>query len=895
MYVPRWLSTLPLRVRSLVGHRQVEQELDDELRFHLEQKTREYVTTGLTLEEAQRKARREFGGIEQSKEYCRDARKVNLLNDLAQDIRYGLRMLRKSPGFTSVALLTLAIGIGANAVIFSMVNSVLLRPLVYRQPQELYLLREIIPQLSNVYPTLPANVRSFRTWQRESHSFSQFSIVEPVRMALSFSGETEEVSGGVASANLFDVLGVEPRMGRTFLPSEDTPGHDHVVILTDAMWRDRFHADPSLLGRSISLDGEPYQVVGILPSSFRFPKDGQLGALTEFAARTEFFKPLGLDAEKFSPLGEFDFAAIARLKPGVNADQALAELNVIQGQIAKQANQGVDLRVQLIPLQSALVGPARRGLLLLLGGVGSVLLIVCVNLANLLLARVPGRMREAAIRTALGASRARLARQMLAESSLLSICGGLLGIGLAYLGFQWLVGLAPAGLPRLDEVRLDGRVLWFAFFISILTGILFGGLPAWRVVHAEPQNALKAGATTTTDSPRARRLRELLIGIEVGVCTLLLIVAALLTMSLVRLLGVDKGFVSEQSLAADISLPPQNYPKPEQRREFYERVLAQVRPLPAVISAGWISKLPLEGQEQVDLINVPGHPGTELKTPIANYRYVSSGYFQAIGIPLRQGHWFEDSDLDRHVAVISDSVAARVWAGENPIGKKFHPGGDETPLSEVIGVVGDIRTVALDEAPLLMVYLPNGPASRNWSGSHASLVVRAAMDPSALAAAIRGAIREVDSAVPIVQLRPLTEIVSESVAVRRFQMFLASLFAFFALLLAALGIFGVVAYSVEQRRRELGIRRALGAQGSNLRGLVLRQGMIPVVLGAASGVVAAMMVNRLIQSLLYGVTSRDPLTILAVVFVVLVTGIVACYVPAARTTRLDPIVALRYE
>jgi putative ABC transport system permease protein len=429
----------------------------------------------------------------------------------------------------------------------------------------------------------------------------------------------------------------------------------------------------------------------------------------------------------------------------------------------------------------------------------------------------------------------------------------------------------------------------------MLTGIFFGALPAWRVSHAEPQSALKAGAVTVTESRPARRLRESLIGFEVGVGTLLLIMAGLLATSMVRLLGVDKGFTTEHVLAVDVSLPPQSYTKPEQKDAFYDNVLARVRVLPGVNSAGWISKLPLEGQEQVDGISVPGRATKGLPVAIVNYRYVSSGYFQSMGIPLRQGRLIEPADRDRHVAIISESVAKGVWPGENPLGKQFHPGEEHRPLTEVIGVVADIRTVALDEPPLLMVYQPAGPAARTWSGSHASLVVRAAIMPTALGTAVRGVIRSVDSGVPILHLRPMTEIVSESVGVRRFQMGLASLFAIFALSLAALGIYGVVGYSVARRRQELGIRVALGARGSDLRNLVLLQGMSPVVVGWAAGVLAALVVGGLIRGLLFGVTGQDPPTFAIVTVVVLVTAALACYVPARRATKVDPMVALRYE
>src|SRR5208283_5825379 len=396
-------------LRNLFLSRSVEADLDQEVHSHLEMLTEENIRAGMSPQEAQRAARIELGGIEQVKEQVRDERVGNWLQSVLSDCRYALRQFRKNPGFTAVAVLTLALGIGANTAIFSMVNSVLLRPLAYRQPQQLYLVREIIPELSQTYPTLPANLPNSRVWQHECHSFDDVAIVEPWNMTLTGYGEAEQISGGRASANLFDVLGIVPELGRTFLPQEDTPGKDHVVMLTDSFWRGRFQGDPKIVGRSITLNGKPFQVVGILPASFRFPKGDQFGALTGFPLRTDYFKPLGLDPKDFDQLGEFDYAAIARLRTGTSAQQALAELNVIQARIAKDAKEGVGLRAEIIPLESAVVGTARRGLLLLLAGVGAVLLIVCLNLANLLLVRVPSRVREAGIRTALGASRARLA------------------------------------------------------------------------------------------------------------------------------------------------------------------------------------------------------------------------------------------------------------------------------------------------------------------------------------------------------------------------------------------------------------------------------------------------------------------------------------------------------
>jgi predicted permease len=874
---------------------QMESEMDAEVRFHVQTYSEELIRGGVPPEEAQRRAALEFGGAEKIKEECRDVRGADFFESLLQDLRYGLRTLRKAPTFATIAILTLALGIGATTAMFSIVNAVLLRPLAYRQPDKLYVIREGIAEMAQFYPSLPANLNGFLRWQSQCRSFEQIAIVRPADKILTGAGESQEIHGGRGSANLFAVLGVQPQLGRSFLADEDRPGNDHVVILTDSFWRGRFHADPSLIGRPITLDGEPDVVVGILPPTFRFPKAAQLGSLTDFGLQLDFFKPLGLDPTKFSLLGEFDYAAIGRLKPGASPGQALAELNIIQGQIVKDAKENVDLHAELWPLETQVVGPARRGLLLLLGAVAAMLLIVCANLASLLLARIPNRLRESAIRSALGASRSRLVRQMLTESILLSVLGGLLGIGLAYLSLHQLMRWGPIDLPRLDEVRLDARVLGFAFLLSTVTGIVFGTLPAWRVTRTEPQDALKSGALTATESRRTRRLRESFIAFEVGASTLLLIVAGLLTTSLVRLLAVDKGFSAERTLTVDVTLPRQSYTSPAQQQNFYDSVLREVQRLPGVSHTGWISKLPFEGQEEVNGIQAVERPTDELHAPLANFRFVSPDYFQAAGIPLRQGRFTEESDAQRHVAVISQSVADKLWPGENPIGKQFHQGGDDRPITEVIGVVGDIRSVALDQLPLLLVYAQSGDVANDWSGWHASLVVRSTSDPVALASALRGAVRTVDSSVPIVHLRQMTEVVTESVGVRRFQMSLVVLFALLALSLAAIGIYGVLAYSVEQRRQELGLRRALGAQVSDLRWMILRQGMSPVAIGLLCGTAASLLAGSLIRSLLYGVTASDPLTIATVALVVLAIALLACYLPARRSMTVDPMVALRYE
>ena len=911
--MPEWKPEILRRLAPLKLSSAREAEIADELAQHLEDRYHELLATGQSEAAAFRTAIDELKGEDllarglrpiESDWYRepialgRDSN--NFFSGIFQDLRYALRVLRKSPGFTAVAVLTLALGIGANTAIFSLVNSVLLRPLAFQQPQQLCVIREIIPQLTKFYPTFPANLPGFRVWQRELHSFENIGIADGISMDFLGRGGAIELPGAKVSSSLLDTLEAHPALGRNFRADEDQPGRDHEVILTDSFWRSEFQADPAIIGKPITLNGESFDVVGVLPVSFHFPQSSELGALTNFSPRLAFLKPLGEDPSQYDALAEFDYAAIARLSPGVSVSQALAELNVVQAQIAKQANEQMDLRAELIPLASQMLGSARQGLLFLLAAVGAVLLVACVNLANLLLARIPRRMREAAIRTALGASRARLARQMLTESLLLGTLGGALGILLALFGVSAIVSAAPPGIPRLAEVSIDGPVLLFAIIISILTAVLFGMLPAWRLAHSDPQDALKSGAANTTESRRTRRLRSSLIGLEVALSTALLVLGGLFTSSLVHLLNVSTGFYVDHILAADVNLPPQVYGPPgsgsSAREHFYNEALAAIRTLPGVRSVGWVDYLPLEGEGSVSDVRYPGTSDKDLANiPLADYRAASSDYFRTMGIPLIAGRIYMEADRGRKIIVISQRLAERLWPGKNPVGQLCRLSwADVQETVEIIGVVSDIRTIAMDKSPVMMVYCPP------WLGTaatpvSASIVIRTAMDPSAVASAIRSAIRSVDPSVPITALRPMTAVVSKSVDTRRFQMLLAMLFAVCALFLASLGIFGVVAYSVEQRRRESGIRMALGAARQDLLRMVLRQGMTPVIVGLAAGVAAALFAGRLIRSLLFDISANDPVTLATVVLVVAAVALVACYVPARRAMRVDPIVALRYE
>jgi predicted permease len=884
----RWYQRLFRRART-------ERQLDAELRFHLEQQIAEYVATGVTTEEARRRARLEFGGLDQVKEECRDVGAARFIETLIQDVRYGLRQLLRSPAFTAIAIATLALGIGANTAIFSVVNGVLLNPLPYPHPEQLYLVREIVPQVAKFYPTLNANLPDFRIWQKQVRSFAGVALAEATSADLTGVGEPEAVPGMRVSANIFSLLGVRPALGRAFLAEEDESGRGHVVMLTDGFWRRRFHSDPSVIGRSMALDGVPHQIVGVLARSFHFPAVPASMGGAESYVRLAFFEPLdGPKPDENGLIGEFDFVAIARLKPVITESQALAELDVVQAQIAKQANDDVPMKGTLLPLEQVVVGPARSGLIFLLAAVGAVLLILCANLASLLLARVPGRMREAAIRAALGATRGRIVRRMLTESLLLSVAGGALGILLGSLALRWLVHVVPTSIPRVNEITMDGRVLAFALTITIVTGILFGMLPAWRVSGPQPIDALKSGGAATTESWRTRRLRETLVGFEIGVTTLLLILAGLLVASLGHVLGVRAGFDERNALLASVDLPPQSYAKPADRLRFYNELLAGGHSLPGIRDVGWVSIPPLGGQGSVTGITLPGRQPPHAEIPEANYRPVSPDYFVSMGIPLVRGRIFGPPDHGRKVVVVSQSIAEHFWPRQNPIGKMCLTHWGPAIPAEVIGVVSDIRTVRLDEAPLMMVYVPE------WFNafsvpSAAAIVFRTALEPASETAAVRRLIHKVDAQVPITSLEPMTQIVSQSVDARRFSMLLAMAFAISSLLLASLGIVGVVGYSVEQRRHELGIRLALGAELKGLMSMIIRQSMRPVVAGLGVGIVAAILAGRLISSLLFGVEAYDALTLIVVAAVITAVGLAACYVPARRAARVDPMVALRRE
>ena len=805
------------------------------------------------------------------------------------DIRYAFRTLLRERGFASMAVLSLAVGIGANTAIFSVVNGVLLRPLPYRDPERLYTIREVVPKLTHLYPTLPVNFSHYYAWSKHWSAVESIALIEPSGPNLTGVGEPEMLNGARVSASIFRMLSVSPRLGRGFLDEEDPEGHSQVAVISDSLWKRRFSGDPSIVGRKIMLDGRPHLVVGVLPPGFQFPGQTDLWIRPGLGAKTEVFQPLGYSKDDLEEInGDYNWAAIARLRPGVSEQKALAELNVIQADISKRIPEKMDLHAVMSSLQEDIVGQSRRGLLVLLGAVGAVLLILCVNLANLSLARAAGRARESAIRTALGAGRAQLVRQTLTESLVLALAGGILGIALAAWGVPLLLGAAPLDLPRLGEVSLDGRVLGFAVLISLVTGVAFGILPALRSAGAHPQEALKSGSYTTTEGRRGVRLRGVLVGVEAALSAVLLITAGLLMGSFVRLMHVDKGFDIERVLAVRVAMPSTKYAEKAQQTAFFDRLLEKTRPLPGVLSAGLVSALPLQGEGWVDLATAEGDQRPMFERPMVNVRFVSPDYFKTLRIPFREGRPFDDSQRGRKVVIVSQGTARRLWPGQSPLGRRMLH--NET-LEEVVGVTADVRSTSLDKDPVLIIYVPYWQRPR----LAAALLVRTAMDPRGIAAGVREAIRQVDADVPVPEMQTLQEVMLDSVAQRRFQMTLVMLFAGAALALAGFGIYGVVSYSVARRRMEMGIRMALGAGAAGLQRMVLWQGIRPVVAGLAAGIAGALAAGRILSSLLFQVSARDPLIIGGVALVLLAVSVVAALAPARRATRVDPMIALRFE
>jgi predicted permease len=882
-----WLLSLVARGRRLRQH-------DDEAETHMLLLASDLERRGWTADAARHEARRRFGGPGQIREAYRDVSGFPSFDALIQDLRYSIRMLRRQPAFSLLVVLLVAIGVGANTAIFSLVDAILLRPLPYAQPDRLVVVREVLPALAETYPSVPAASGDFLLWQARVSAFESMAAISPGTATLTGAGDPARLNVARVTATLFPLLGVAPAFGRAFTALEDQEGGDAVAVLSHEFWVERFGGDRGVLGRKLVLNDQPYTVIGVLPSGFALPRHDQLGALAPLPSRIDVYRPAAFNAEERKGLGDnFTWIALGRLRPGATVEQAESQLNAVQADIVRRLHMPfpIELKARAIPLQEQIVRQARRGLLLLTWSIAAVLLILCVNLATLLLTRATARARESAIRAALGATRGRVVRQVVLENLLLASVGGVLGIAVASSTMGVLAASAPVDLPRLHEVRVNGDVLAFGLGLSLLTGVVFSLLPAWRLGRTHPQAALHASGRSVSESPGSARLRAAFVTAEVALSTVLLVMAALLTASFLRLTRVDTGFGVEHILFADVSLSTTKYRGEQARVRFFDQVLNQLRVVPGVRAATLVSQPPLRGEAFVQAVFREHDTRQLTELPIANIRLVDPGYFKALHIGLRRGRVFDERDRGRSVAVINERTAAALWPGQDPLGRRFRHGGPDRPLREVVGVAADTREVSLEKTTSFMAYLPY------WviSPETATVVVKSDVDTGTLAAAIRRTVWSVDAAVPVPTVTTLTEAVERAVAPNRFQMLLVGAFAASALLLATLGMYGVPAFSVSRRTQELGIRLALGASSRSLIRLVVYEGLVPVAAGLALGLLGALAAGRLIQGLLFDVAASDPLALGGVMALLIVVASAACYIPARRIARIDPVEALRSE
>jgi len=817
------------------------------------------------------------------------------MGTLVQDLRYGVRVLVKSPGFAAVAVIVLALGIGANTAIFSVVNAVLLRPLPYQDPGRLVQVWHVPPPKS--FPGMTefsVSAANYLDWRDQNHVFDPLAIYTFANLNLTGKDKPESVASAVVSPNFFSVLRVRPLFGRVIAPGEDLPGRANVVVLSHAFWREHFGSDPSIVGQNVTLNQQSYTVIGVMPSRFEMPPSVQI------------WTPLAWTNEEKAVRGEHHFSVIGRLKPGMDLKQAQAEMNTISSRLEQQyPADDKGWGAVVVPLREQLVGSVRPVLLVLLGAVAFVLLIACANVANLMLAKTLGRRKEIAIRSALGASRVRIVQQVLSETVLLALTGGILGLLIAHFGVRLISAFLANQLSLSPEINLDGWVLGFTLAVSLLTGVLAGLAPALRLTKTDLNEALKQGLSWTDADAGGKQTRVILVVSEVALSLMLLIGAGLMIRSLWMLRSVDPGLDPNQvlTMTVGIPVPSTRFPTPLQQSNFFNDVLQHVRALPGVESAGVIDALPLTGGGSTQPIVIEGRPAQQMADqPEVAVRTISPGYIQALHIPLLRGRNFSDADTAGRpaVIVISESMAKRFWPNENPIGKHvtmtFLPG----VLREIIGIVGDVKDYGLDAVdPVVTLYIPlsqlSTPLLGGWSSFPMSLVVRTNSTPSSLTSAVTSAVHQVDSELPLLQILTMQDVVGASLSQQRFNMLLLAIFAGLALLLAAMGIYSVLSYSVKRRVREIGIRMALGAQVRDVLRLIVIEGMRPTLIGVAIGLAGAFALGRVLANLIYGVKPTDPITFGAVSVLLAGVGLVASIIPAYRATRVEPMKTLRDE
>ncbi len=799
---------------------------------------------------------------------------THVLADILRDARHGIRQLVRTPAFTAVAILTLAVGIGATTAIFSVVNGVLLRPLPYGEPEQLVRVHEVVPQFGT-FAVAPA---TFLDWQRDNASFTNIAAYTGGSATIPSDDGAQRVPSTLVTAHLFDVLGVQPALGRNFTKEEDAPGGGAVAIISHGMWQRRFGGAADVLGRTLTINGRPTQIIGVMPADFYFP-----------SRTVELWMPVALNPANASRGGHF-LGVVARRKPDVTLEQARAEMKALSERLANQYPESAKESAETVALLDQVVGRIRPAILTLFAAVGVVVLIACANVANLLLVRATVREKEIAIRTALGAGRGRVALQMLVESVVLALAVGGLGLLLAYLAVPAIQSLSAGTIPRVDDVTVDTRVLGFVALASMATGILFGLFPAWRATRSTVGSTLKEGGRGSA-SGGGRWIRNTLLVAEVAMSIVLLVGAALLLRSFSRLTNVDPGFDKEKVLAFQVGLPQLKYPQPPQRQAFFETLLERLDALPQVAGVGMVQTVPFRSDYTLSF-EIQGRPPVQAgEGPSANYRVASPGYFAAMGIPLVRGRAFTDRDgVDApKVAIVDQAFVNRHFPNEEPLGRGLDIGNGTDGFYEIVGVIGDVHQAGLAEAPEPTRYVPyrQDVFGQMW------VVVRTEGDPTALSPLVRHTLQSLDSSVAAALMSPMQDVVENSVGQARFSMLLLGLFALIALFLASVGLYGVVAYSVSQRTQEIGVRMAIGAQGRDVMRMILGDGMKLALIGVAIGIAGALALSRVVSSMLYEVTRFDPVSYIVTPLVLLGVAMLACYFPARRAMRVDPILTLR--
>jgi putative ABC transport system permease protein len=880
MRTEHWLYTIPQRLRSLFRWAQADQELDDELRDHLERKTEEYVAQGMTPEEARRRARIDLGGIEQTKEKCRDERRVNWIQDFVQDLRFGLRMLGKSPGFTAAAVLTLALGIGANTAMFTVVDSVLLRPLPFTNSGELFEVRTTVRQFSHA---IPVSEFDFLEWTAETHSI-EMAAIGGANLVLTGRSEPVRLSCARVSSTFFSVLGVEPTLGRAFTAAEDKFGQNRVVILSHALWAREFGTDPHIVGKTLVFNQQPYTVAGVMPSAFSYPTWADL------------WMPIALQA-KAEERGNHFLGVIARLQPGETRARAEAELTALEQRLAREyPNSNPGTGVRLISLDEWTVGDVRLPLLIFMAAVGFVLLIACGDVAHLTLARAIARQREMGVRIALGATRGRLIRQTLAESLLLALVGSCTGLLLAYWGVKGLLLLIPLGyLPTAKPVAMNETALTFTVAASVFTTFVVGLAPAFSAAAVGINKSLKESGSRE-GSAKAHTWGRVLITGEVAIAFVLLIGAGLLIRSFQRLREVHPGFQPDHLLTATVLLSQPKYAEPQSVLGFLHQLLEGAAAQPGVRDVAVTNSIPVQGWEEDGPFQIEGHPWGPNGGPAAIFNVVSEDYLGTLEIPILRGRGFDSADNAQSppVILISEGMARHFWPGENPIGARLSfdvIGGGAPVWREIVGVTADWRHFGPAQPPALEIYVPFEQMPQPRMG----IILRTSSDPLALAGELRTLVSGIDPNQPVYGIKSMEQLLSDSLGRQRFQTMLLGVFAGIAIVMALAGIYGVVSYTTQQRTHEIGIRLALGASpGGVLRILLLWTGQ-SLGIGLLLGGAAAVGLSRFLRSLLYEVSPSDATTLFSVAALMTLLVLVATYLPARHATKIDPMVALRYE